>query len=97
MNTKEIPDGQIPFSKPKHVGYVLSCLREHRAIYSIPLDATTLILKELLGRAYPINAEPLTKPEFVAVFPHIIGSIELCWFDDLEFLIEGTNLPLDWE
>lgn len=97
MTTKEIPDLQVSFSKPKHVGYVLSCYREHGTIYSIPLDASIVTLKELLGRAYPINAEPLTKPEFAAVFPHIVGAIELCWHDDLEFLIEGVNLPPDWE
>ncbi len=96
MTTNRIPDLQIPFSKPKHIGYVLSCYRENAVIYSIPLNVSTVILKKLLGRANLINAEPLTKTEFVAIFPHIIGAIELCWHEDLEFLVEGMNLPPDW-
>lgn len=44
-----------------------------------------------------INGDALTKAEFVAVFPLLVGSNVLCWYDDLEFVIEGQNLPLGWE
>lgn len=97
MATQEIPNLQIPLSKPRHVGYSLSCYRGDSSIYSIPLDASTELLKGLLDRTHVINGEPVTKEQFVAVFPYIVGSIELCWHGDLEFLIEGANLPLDWE
>jgi hypothetical protein len=97
MNTQEIPSLQVPFSKPKHVGYTLCCYRENGPIYSLPIDVPTGLLKELLEREHVINGEPLTKRQFAAVFLHVIGSAELCWHDDLEFLVEGANLPLDWD
>ncbi len=92
-----IPDLQIPFSKPRHIGYCLSCYRNGRSIYSIPLGASTESLAMTLNRSNIINGDPLTKLEFVAVFPDIIGAIELCWHEDLEFFIEGQNLPPVWE
>jgi hypothetical protein len=96
MNKQEIPNLQIPFSKPRHVGYCLGCYRDNRVIYSIPLDATTETLLGMIERPNVINGEALTKREFAAVFPHVVGTIELCWHDDLEFVIEGMNLPLAW-
>jgi hypothetical protein len=96
MTASDIPNLQVPFSKPGHVGYCLSCYRADRTIYSIPLDASTDELLEILTRSNVINGEPLTKPEFAAVFPFLVGAAELCWHDDLEFQIVGSNLPLDW-
>lgn len=88
----------IPFGKPRHIGYALACYTgDHCHLYSIPIDATTQDLRSELGWQYPINAEPLTLGEFQKVFPFVIGCIELDWSENLEFLIEGMNLPLDWE
>ncbi len=97
MNPKEIPDLQIPFTKPRHVGYCLSCYRNNVPVYSIPVDATTEALLRVLNRPNVISGEALTKAEFASVFPYIVGTIELCWHEDLEFVIEGQNLPSDWE
>jgi hypothetical protein len=97
MSQKEIPNLQIPFSKPRHVGYCLGCYRDNRLIYSIPLDAGTETLLGMPDRSNVINGDPLTKEEFAALFPHVVGTIELCWHDDLEFLIEGMNLPPTWK
>gem|GEM_PF-1894344 len=96
MAPQNLPDLQIPHSKPEHAGYCLSCYRPEGVVFSIPMDASTSSLSEILGRSSPINGEPLSKAEFVTVFTFVIGAIELCWHDDLEFLIEGMNLPLAW-
>jgi hypothetical protein len=95
MNMQEIPSLQVPFSKPTHVGYTLGCYRDNGKIYSLPLDAASGVLKNLLEREFVISGESLTKLQFVALFRHVIGAAELCWHDDLEFVVEGANLPLD--
>jgi hypothetical protein len=87
----------IPFSKPRHVGYSLCCYSAGRHVYSLPIDASTHDLRSKLGREYPINCEPLDVEELKKVFPFVIGSIELSWSENFEFLIQGMNLPLDWE
>lgn len=96
MTASDIPNLQVPFSKPRHVGYCLGCYRDDYKIYTLPLDASTGALLKVLTRSNVINGEPLTKPEFAAIFPMLIGAAELCWHDDLEFQIVGSNLPLDW-
>lgn len=87
----------IPFDKPKHIGYSLSCYDGSLEIYSIPLSATTDDLRRVLGRDQPINAEPLTSEEFRKVFAFVPASIVLGWHERYEFLIHGMNLPLDWK
>jgi hypothetical protein len=96
VTARDIPDLQIPFSKPKHVGYCLSCYRGDGKIYSLPIEASTDALLKILTRSNVINSELLTKPEFAAVFPLVVGAAELCWHEDLEFQITGSNLPPDW-
>lgn len=87
----------IPFDKPRHVGYCLSCYDQSGPIYSIPIDVTTEVLSRTLDRRSPINSEPLNAEEFRKIFDFVIGSMELSWSDGYEFLIQGMNLPLDWE
>lgn len=96
MTSQETPDLHIPFTKPRHVGYCLCCYRADGPIYSIPLATSTENLLEILKRRNVINGKALTKREFTAVFPHLVGAAELCWRDDLEFVIEGRDLPLGW-
>lgn len=86
----------IPFDKPEHVGYCLSCYHKSGPLYYIPINATTEVLCLTLDRDYPINAEPLTLEEFQKIFNFVIGYIELHWCDEFQFFIEGMNLPSDW-
>lgn len=96
MTANDIPNLQIPFSKPKHVGYSLSCYRGNTILYTLPIEASTEALLKILRRPNVINGQPLTKPQFAAVFSLLVATAELCWHEDLEFHIIGSNLPLDW-
>jgi len=97
QSNTSIPDLMIPFGKEKHVGYTLCCYRNLSAIYSIPMEVSTSKLKDVLGRENIISGEPLTKVQFRDAFEFVACSAELCWHSDFEFLIEGANLPPDWE
>jgi hypothetical protein len=92
----DAPDLQIPWGKPFHVGYCLSCHVGTRLIYSIPISATGSDLRRIIPDSKGFIGEPLSKEQFVGVFQFVIGSIALCWNSDFEFVIEGMNLPLDW-
>ena len=63
----------------------------------IPLEVSTKKIKEILKREHPISGMPLEKEELKKVYPYVQGYIELCWHDDLEFYLEGMNLPDDWK
>ena len=92
MNNLLIPEEK----SPKHVGYCLSCCLNYSPVYSIPLQVTPEKIKKALGRSIPISGEPLTKEQLKAVYAFVDGYIELCWNDDLEFFVNGMNLPDDW-
>jgi hypothetical protein len=92
----DAPDLQIPWGKPFHVGYCLSCLIGSRVIHSIPISAKASDLREIIPDPGGFIGESLSKDQFVQVFKFVIGSIALCWNPDFEFVIEGMNLPLDW-
>ena len=98
LRSKKMPNRLSPFDKhPVHIGYCLSCYKTGGPVYTIPLDVTTKEIKEILKREHPISGMPLEKEELKKVYPYVQESIEICWHDDLEFYLEGMNLPGDWE
>ena len=82
--------------EPKHVGYCLSCYKIGGPVYTIPVEVTTKEIKEVLARDHPINGMPLEQEELKKIYPYVQGYIEICWHDDLQFFLEGMNLPDDW-
>lgn len=87
----------LPFHLPEHVGYCISCYDAEGPLFSIPISVSTAQLRQTLGKQWPIDATPLTREELEAVYLFVTGYISLGWREELEYYIEGNNLPLGWE
>ena len=40
-----------------------------------------------------INGEPLTQNELIALRPYLLYEVEVGWDKNLNFYLEGSNLP----
>ena len=77
-----------------HIGYTLSCYGQNSHIYSTPITAARDEVRAVLkGRRFLINGDPLTEDEFRALAQFASKDIELGWDPNLEYLLEGMNLP----
>jgi len=76
-----------------HVGYCISCYSEDSYVFSAPISASRDEARPLLNRKSMINGEPLTQNELIALRPYLLYEVEVGWDKNLNFYLEGSNLP----
>lgn len=78
-----------------HIGYCLTCYGDESHVFSAPISATRDDARTVLDRTHLINGAPLTEDQVKALREYLIGEVEIGWDKNLEFFLEGHNLPED--
>jgi len=70
--------------------YIIGCYTKDRFLYSLPIRASNEWLRKTLRRKCVINAQPLTKSQFVALQKRLHWTIEIAWYADFEYFVEAV-------
>ncbi len=73
-------------------GYCLSCYAPGAYVFTVPLRASTIWLKKVLGHKYLVNATPLRKAQVDMLRRRVIQPAEVGWYAELEYFLESYEI-----